>query len=117
MTLTNKLDPQGIVRAVDAEVNFNRRTYGAEDLDQSDYLRVTGNDTLCQIIMRARNDGETGDILPLIASCIPDFASCITDFDDFTSLPTAAYTATQATAGTFALIGGAAAVGLRRRRR
>lgn len=61
MARTNYCDPQGIIRATDTETLKNLATYGREDLDKSDYLKVTGNGTAInvtdrQVVLYAGND-------------------------------------------------------------
>jgi hypothetical protein len=43
MAVTNIVDPQGILRVVDTESNKNLTTTGGEDLDKSDFLKITAN--------------------------------------------------------------------------
>lgn len=52
MAKTNFCDPQAIIRATDTETLKNLGTYGREDLDKSDYLKVTGNGTALNVTDR-----------------------------------------------------------------
>ncbi len=106
MTKTNILDPQGILKVVDAEVNKNATATGAEDLDQSDVLTITGNDTPREIVIAASNAGETVTQIPIkIRGVLPDFRGGDYTFkDDMNSYTAGDWTLTQASSGTAATV-------------
>lgn len=65
MSKTNIVDPQQVIRVVDAEVKKNLGTRGAENMDKSDYLKITANDTALaagvgSIVIEAANADDTG---------------------------------------------------------
>lgn len=103
------LDRERIGRIVDEETNDNRNSDGAKDFDQQDYLEVKANGSLRQLFCNAKNDGEDGDLIPLILTAIPNFITGpYVEFDDFASFDADDdWVVTNATAGTADLIDGA----------
>lgn len=106
-----RVDRERILRLVDEETQNARNSDGAKDFDQQDHLQLKANGTLRQLIGAARNDGEDGDLIPLLLTAIPNFITGpYVEFDDFdvfdSTATTGRWIVTQATAGTGARIDG-----------
>lgn len=65
MAKTNLIGAQRLVRCVDEEVNKPLTPTGHEDMDATDYLKVTGNGATRKVVLEASNDDEDNVSLEL----------------------------------------------------